>query len=257
MQNAGAPGEGEVVLRASFFAAESPSAVPLGTAEATLAPGGFLQWSLAEVAPRAAGRQGYVRVERVRGSAPYYAYGVLNDNGTSDGSFVVPQSGGAAATAGGLSLPVVVEAGVFSTEVVVTNISESASSLELTYVSKEIPSGAATALLTVPARGQVLLPGFVDWLRRQPGSVVPSAGPGFVGPLLVTARTSSLEGITVSGRTSTPAEVGDGRYGLYYAAVPFGASNTTPVSLMGLRQDGENRTNAAFVNTGELSLIHI
>ena len=37
---------------------------------------------------------GYVRVERVEGMAPFYAYGVINDNANSDGSFVFPVSAG-------------------------------------------------------------------------------------------------------------------------------------------------------------------
>ena len=35
-------------------------------------------------------RQGYVKVERVEGRAPFYAYGVINDQANSDGSFVFP-----------------------------------------------------------------------------------------------------------------------------------------------------------------------
>ena len=31
---------------------------------------------------------GYVRVERIRGNAPFYAYAVINDQASSDGSFV-------------------------------------------------------------------------------------------------------------------------------------------------------------------------
>ena len=38
-------------------------------------------------------RQGYVRVERVEGTSPFYAYGVINDQANSDGSFIFPVSG--------------------------------------------------------------------------------------------------------------------------------------------------------------------
>ena len=33
---------------------------------------------------------GYVRVERLNGTAPYFAYAVINDQSNSDGSFVPP-----------------------------------------------------------------------------------------------------------------------------------------------------------------------
>ena len=52
----------------------------------TLPPGGFYQYNRI---PDAAGfENGYVKVERVSGPAPFYAYGVINDNFNSDGSFV-------------------------------------------------------------------------------------------------------------------------------------------------------------------------
>ncbi len=36
---------------------------------------------------------GFVKVERVAGTAPWYAYGVVNDQANSDGSFIPPQPG--------------------------------------------------------------------------------------------------------------------------------------------------------------------
>ena len=54
-----------------------------------LEPGGFHQYSglLGRLGSPA---QGYVQVEKVSGDAPFYAYGVINDNFNSDGSFVFP-----------------------------------------------------------------------------------------------------------------------------------------------------------------------
>ena len=44
---------------------------------------------------------------------------------------------------------------------------------------------------------------------------------------------------------------GGGRYGLFYAGVPYGTASSTSAWLYGLQQNPETRSNLAFVNTGE------
>ena len=58
----------------------------LGTAARTLAPGEWTQLNrpLADFGATA----GYARVEKTSGTSRFVAYGVLNDNVTSDGSYV-------------------------------------------------------------------------------------------------------------------------------------------------------------------------
>ena len=60
--------------------------------DVTLEPGEFHQYSglLGVLESVEGNRQGYVKVERVEGTAPFYAYGVINDQANSDGSFVFP-----------------------------------------------------------------------------------------------------------------------------------------------------------------------
>jgi len=86
IQNGGAATDGDVRLRLTFLSGDSSSVT--GSVEQTLSPGDFHQFRLTDIAPAAA--NGYVRVERVSGSAPYYAYAVINDNVTSDGAFITP-----------------------------------------------------------------------------------------------------------------------------------------------------------------------
>ncbi len=86
IQNGGAATDGDVRLRLTFLSGDGSSVT--GSVEQTLSPGDFHQYRLTDIAPAAA--NGYVRVERVSGSAPYYAYAVINDNVTSDGSFITP-----------------------------------------------------------------------------------------------------------------------------------------------------------------------
>ena len=53
-------------------------------------PGGFYQINEVLKSNGLSLASGYVRVERVNGLAPYYAYAVINNQLSSDGSFVPP-----------------------------------------------------------------------------------------------------------------------------------------------------------------------
>ena len=86
-QNMGA--SGNITVRATVFSGDSGDSRVLP--DVVLAPGGFRQ--LNSVLAKAGYTQGYVRVERVSGAAPFYAYGVINDQANSDGSFVFPADG--------------------------------------------------------------------------------------------------------------------------------------------------------------------
>ena len=68
---------------------------------------------------------GYVKVEKVTGEAPFYAYGVINDNFNSDGSFVFPLTEASLVGKTGQTLPVIIETGNFQSELTVTNFSAS------------------------------------------------------------------------------------------------------------------------------------
>ena len=85
-QNMGAPEEGPIILRTTVFSGDPNGPEPRVLQEVRLGPGGFHQFTgvLGRVA------NGYVRVERVAGTAPFYAYGVINDQANSDGSYIFP-----------------------------------------------------------------------------------------------------------------------------------------------------------------------
>ncbi|HEV8267460.1 MAG TPA: choice-of-anchor D domain-containing protein, partial [Thermoanaerobaculia bacterium] len=146
--NAGAPGDGDVVLRLTVFSGD-PSAPISGTLpDISLSPGGFSQISGVLQSNGLVLSNGYVKVERVAGSAPYFAYGVINDQANSDGSFVVPFPENALAGRTGLTLPVVVEAGAFSTELVLANTGSSTRTGQLTFVADAVTSSGNAATLS-------------------------------------------------------------------------------------------------------------
>ncbi|HYN40952.1 MAG TPA: hypothetical protein VE129_04180, partial [Thermoanaerobaculia bacterium] len=112
-QNAGGPADGNVTLRVTVCSGDTSARIV--RTDESLPPGGFTQVS--GILGQHGMTNGYVKVERVGGTAPYYAYGVVNDQANSDGSFIPPQPAATTAVAG-LTVPVVIEASVYTSELV-------------------------------------------------------------------------------------------------------------------------------------------
>ncbi len=252
IQNAGMASQGNIAVRLTVFSGDSQPALSAALPDETLAPGEFRQITGILNSNGLSLKNGFVRVERVSGSAPYYAYGVVNDQFNSDGSFIPPIPENTMAGKKRLTLPVVVEANAFSSEVIVTNWSSVKKSLLLRFVADAIQTANTTATLSmeVPPGQQLVLPDFVEYLR---GQGVPGIGPrgsAYVGAMFVEAGEGDLAGVFVSARTSSPG--GGGRFGLFYGSIPEGSGSSSSVSILGLQQNFENRSNLAIVNTGEV-----
>ena len=244
IQNAG---DADVRIRLTFLSGDGSPAT--GSVEDTLSPGGFRQYPLTDIAAGAS--NGFIRAERISGSGPYYAYAVINDNVTSDGSFVTPLVESSLRDRAGLTLPVVVETSTFSTEVILTNFSSVSKQVTLAYVSDAVTTAdrtASTTLALAPGQ-QRILPAYVQLLRDSGVPGVGPAGPTYTGSLFATVAGGDVGGLSLSARTSNPG--GGGRYGLFYSARPFGTAVTTEAWLYGLQQNVENRTNLALISTGE------
>ncbi len=250
LQNAGDASEGSITLRVTVFSGDSPAPEQgFILPDRTLAPGGFHQFD--GILNMAGFENGFVKVERVRGTAPFYAYGVVNDNFNSDGSFVFPVT--AAALAGKLqqTLPVIVETVEFSSELTVTNFSDQAKTLHFSFVADGLTTRDRTARfsLTLEAGHQRIIPEVIDSELRQKGvEGLRSSKGGLAGALFATVESGDMSGIVIGARTSSSDGDG-GQYGVFYPAVPDGAAFTTSAWVGGLQQDGENRSNLALVNT--------
>jgi len=244
IQNAGESSEGAATFVVTVTSGDPAAPFEKILPAIVLDPGGFQQLSPSDMG-LAIGFQGVARVERVAGSAPFFAYGVVNDQGTSDGSFVLPVVTNTSRTISGYTVPVAVETATFSTELILLNLGNAA--LGITIRLSSISGVDVSANFQLFPKEQRILSKAVDALR-QAGASIP--GQSVVGPLFVT-RTGggSVAALSVGARTSSAG--GAGRFGLYYGAVPFGSSTTGSLSLNALRQDTENRTNLACVNTGE------
>ena len=128
-QNMGAPGEGAITLKTTVYSGEAGDATARVLKEVKLMPGEFHQFNqVLDVLGSTA--NGYVKVERVEGTAPFYAYGVINDQANSDGSFVFPVTASSLEGTAGQTLPVIVETSAFTSELTVTNFSEEPRTLD-------------------------------------------------------------------------------------------------------------------------------
>jgi len=254
IQNAGTASEGEITLRLTVFSGEPtfPSGRPISVTlpEDTLVPGEFRQ--LAEIMKNVGPYvdNGFVRVERVRGRAPYFAYAVVNDQVSSDGSFIAPVTGDFPTT--GLILPVIVQSSTFSSELVLANRSAVDKVVQLRFVADTIqaPESTATLSIPLPSQEQRVLPNIVQWMRQHGATGLGSVDQTHVGALFLSVPEGNVEGLYASARTTTRGDAG-GQYGVSYASVPQGATPVTTVWIYGLQQNSENRSNLGLLNTGE------
>ena len=243
--------EGEITLRATVFSGDGADTSSRILGDKRLKPGEFRQY---DGVLKALGRsaQGYVKVERVAGNSPFYAYGVINDNFNSDGSFVFPVTESSLEESRGQTLPVIIENRSFTSELTVTNFSASDKQVDFSFVADNVETSddTATFSLRLKAGEQRIVPQIVGWLRRQGVAGIGPAGPTFVGALFATPSEGDMSGIVIGARTGSPDKRG-GQYSLFYNAVPYGLASVESAWIYGLQQNAENRSNLALVNTGE------
>ena len=251
VQNQGNDGDGDIVLRLTVISGEPGAPLSKALPDVRLPPGGFVQLNSVLTSEGLSLSNGYVRVERVSGKAPFYAYAVINDQANSDGSFVPPLSEGNLFTVQTLALPVIVETSAFESELVITNLSASTRTIRFQFVAdaNSTPDSTVRFELSLPAHSQQIIPSLVQYLRSVGVPGIGPRGGSYAGALFATAAEGYFEGLFVGARTS--ALGGGGRYGLFYPAVPSAAS-TTSTWILGLQQNGETRSNLALVNTGEV-----
>ena len=254
IQHAGLPTEGEITLRLTVFSGNPLDPGPKAIYDEKLSPGGFRQISSILQSQPPTLNQGFVRVERIHGNAPYYAYAVINDQLSADSSFVPPVPISSLLGRKGLTLPVIVESSTFSSEAVLTNWSQSEETVQLVFVADGIqtPDSMTDIRLILRAQEQLILPNVVDWLRQHGAQGLGSRKIEYRGALFLKVEEGDVSHIFLGARTSTAAS-GGGRYGVFYSAVPYGSASSSSTWIYGLQQNSENRTNLGLVNTAEMN----
>ncbi len=204
------------------------------------------------VLARAGFANGWVTVERVSAGGSFGAYAAINDNGTSDGSFVLPV--GAEPRPPYLNVPALVETATFLSELVLTNASAKPATFRLSYRESLSPAGGAggTASVTVAAGTQVIQPNAIAYLRSL-GLTIGTAGGGasYAGSLHVEVAGADVSQTFAGARTAaqSPSTTQPGQFGLFTPAFYGGAEAADEAYVYGLRADAANRSNVAVVNT--------
>jgi hypothetical protein len=247
IQHAGTSAQGPITLRLTVFSGNPGSPSQTTLPDQTLNPGDFSQLTLILAGLNL--NNGFVKIDRISGTAPYYAYGVINDSSNSDGSFIQAIPEDAMTGRSGMSLPVIVE-GAFTSELVLTNWSTQQKVVRFTYVeSAQTSTVTPTFSISLNPSQQTIIPNIFQYLRSLNTPGIGPLGLTYVGALFTTVDGGDAGGIFLGARTSTPG--GGGAFGLFYAAVPNATASTASAWLFGLQQNAENRTNLALVNTGE------
>jgi hypothetical protein len=192
----------------------------------SLGPGQWLQ--LNHVLSQAGMTNGWATIERVGGVDPYYAYAVVNDNVTNDGSFIPPVA--LRKGVNYLMLPVAAKAAGYSTECVVVNPGTDSLTFQI----------GSSRLVTLQPGEQRFIPDLFSFIGYQLGQ------PPIPVPIWV--RNATPESTFLAGARTFAAAPGGGSYGLFYPALPQTAAGTDEAWVYGLRQDGGARSNLAFVN---------
>ena len=251
-QHMGSSEDGPITLRTIVYSGDPDDTSSLVVGEVELKPGGFHQYS-GLLGRLGAPAQGYVKVEKVSGDAPFYAYGVINDNFNSDGSFVFPVTESSLVGTTGQTLPVIIETGSFQSELTVTNFSARDRQVDFNFVADGVDRDDDTATfgLTLKAGEQTILPDIVEELRGREVAGIGPANRAYVGALFATPAEGDMSGIVIGARTGAPDQRG-GQYSLFYNGVPYGSATVESAWIYGLQQNAENRSNLALVNTGEI-----
>jgi len=231
--------------------AEAISAVPKAPQVVyteTLPPLGWLQYS--GILATAGLTNGWVLIEKTGGDGGFGAYGVVNDNGTSDGSFVLPVL--LPVTQVRLTVPVLVETPTFRSELVLLNLGASAVTVTLTYRESLTPALGAGGSTTIAlaAGQQLLLPEAIDALRARGIAIGALGAASYAGALRV--EVSGGGQLFAGARTAARSPAG-GQFGLFTPGVYAGAEASSQAFLYGLRADATNRSNVAVENAGDAS----
>jgi hypothetical protein len=148
-----------------------------------------------------------------------------------------------------VTVPSIVEAGTFRSELTITNVGDTDRSVVATLLCPVCPPEAAAGFV-VPAKGQFFFQDFIGTLRNG-GVALPS--PLGVGVVTISEEggTENTQDVVAVARTSSVV-AGQGAFGVAYPAVRAaqGAPYTAWISMA--RQNATNRTNLAFVNLGDL-----
>ncbi|MHB8800929.1 MAG: FG-GAP repeat domain-containing protein [Thermoanaerobaculia bacterium] len=252
--NAGGPEEGDVVLRVTLFPGSPDIGAPVVLPDVRLGPGRVRQLDRVLALAGLSSPHAFARVERASGTARFFAWAVVNDEGTSDGSFLAAVPAGTGRGSRRLVVPSVVETGAYSTDLFLANASSAPKEVRLEWFAGGLaaPTSSVSLSLSLPAAGQLLLDDLVALFRAAEPAAIPPHGANLAGALFVTVGSGDVEGLLAGSRVTTPAAGVPGRFGVFLPAVHEEDLAREPVFLPVSQPACVARTNLAIVNAGTL-----
>ncbi len=241
-------GPGPVSLKVTLVSGDDGSSFEVaGGVPLSLPAYGWYQYS--GVLKLAGFSSGYAIVERVSGSGPFGAYGVVNDQKTNDGSFIPALS--VAYSGNRLTVPVLVETGTFESELILANRGSATATFTLRYFESLSPAkgmGGTTAVELAAGR-QMIIPQAIDFLRSKGVAIGARGEASYAGRLQIQVSGVNLGNAFAGARTSAPSPAG-GEYGLFYPTIDSSQEASDSAYILGLKADAYNRSNVAVVHTG-------
>lgn len=241
------PTSGAVTVRVTAYAGDASGVSRVISNGQELSGYGWYQWS--RVLDGTGITNGWVTVERVSSSGSFDAYGVINDSVTNDGSFIT--STGSSVSGTTITVPALVEAGPFRSELVLANKSGNPVTLTLSYRESLSPSsgaGGSTAVTLRPTE-QLIISGAIDYLRGRGILIGASGAASYAGALRISVNGASPSDVYAGARTASQLPTG-GQFGLFTPGIYESEAATTDAYLYGLRSDELNRSNVAVANAG-------
>lgn len=243
------PGSVPVTVRVTAVSGDDEGRSRVVREALALAP---LAWTqVNRVLGEAGFSNGYVRIERISANGSFQTYGVVNANGTDDGSFVPAASG--TRTTQVLTVPVVAEfpESRLVSELVLANKGTVPATLRLTYVESLNPGlgPGGTVLITLGPGEQRLLPSALDLLRAAGAAVGKKGVAGYAGALRIDIAGADPSDVFAGARTVT-STVSGGPFGLFAPAIPGDATASSDAFVLGLQATGTTRSNVALSNAG-------
>ena len=257
LSHTGGPDAGEAIFRVGVTSTDPSAPGTVSLPDVRLKPGETRQLGRILSASGLAASSGYASVSLSDAAAPFAVHAIMNDNVTSDGSFVpgmTTRSVGYPLRTQTLVIPAVVEANDYATELFLVNAGHGSRSLRLEIPLLPGEGGVRPSIvLEIDLAGQSTrhVPDLFNELREQ--GLAPAKGSPVLRHVVITAdEGDALQNIVAGARVWNPAP-GGGRYGVYLPAVDIDTLPKVSALLAGLRQDESARSNLAITNVSDSS----
>lgn len=241
------PASSPVTLRITLTSGSGDGREFVLAAEKVVPPGGWSQWD--RVLTAAGMTNGWATIELVSGEA-FGCYGVVNDNGTNDGSFLEPITGVPARSR--QVVPVIVETDSYSTELILTNRSASPATLTLEYKESLSPGAGSggRASLTLAPRQQRLIGDALEVLRGLGVAIGEAGSASFAGTLRITSDNADPADLFTGARVSARS-TGPGFFGVFLPGLTDSQLASEEAFVTGLRSDSGVQSNLAVLHAGD------